>query len=395
MVNIFISHASHDKDFSRRLATDLSALGHTPWLDEWEIKVGDCIIRKIEDGISKADHVVLVLSPRSVQSKWVEREWSAKYWEEIEKGQILLLPALIEDCEIPNLIKTKKYADFRKNYTIGFLHLADGISSANPSISVNNSDDDASQELEKLKSEILALIAKIQSGKSKLSQCIADALVIAQRTDSEELENFCITELSGLLEQSGVVNGETHFPYRLIEGFSSANQINTQYIGWGESASSILDFMKSSDGFYCIKILISFPISRVEAQQPADPHKQIMRIQLPAKQILPDYENPEQPVFIYSSGCEFVRLLSYFAASAGMMSPCRSKFLRSTLVEAKSISTPTTPPASSKSITTSGAISSDSMLGLSFRRMERVSVSAKYWIFMALDLCAGRWKKSK
>ena len=37
---------------------DLRELGHEPWLDEWEIKVGDCIVTKIEEGMSNSDYVV-------------------------------------------------------------------------------------------------------------------------------------------------------------------------------------------------------------------------------------------------------------------------------------------------------------------------------------------------
>ena len=31
----------------------------------------------------------------------------------------MVLPLLIEDCAIPELLKTKKYADFRLNYSDG------------------------------------------------------------------------------------------------------------------------------------------------------------------------------------------------------------------------------------------------------------------------------------
>ena len=120
MAIVFISHSSKDKPFAKRLATDLADRGHTVWLDEWIIKIGECIVTKIERGISDADYVIIILSQNSVISEWVEREWKAKYWDEISKGQNLVLPLLIEDCHIPPLLKTKKYADFRTNYDVGF-----------------------------------------------------------------------------------------------------------------------------------------------------------------------------------------------------------------------------------------------------------------------------------
>ena len=116
---IFISHSSKDKQFAIWLGTDLKASGHTPWFDEWDICVGESIPEKVSHGLSSADFVVVVLSQNSIKSKWVEREWHAKYWSEIEKNQTIVLPILIEDCDIPELLKTKKYADFRSNYNDG------------------------------------------------------------------------------------------------------------------------------------------------------------------------------------------------------------------------------------------------------------------------------------
>ena len=128
MAIVFISHSSTDKPFAKRLATDLDDRGHTVWLDEWQINVGECIVTEIESGIAEADYVIIILSRNSVNSGWVEREWKSKYWDEINKGQNLILPLLIEDCQIPYLLKTKKYADFRANYDAGFDAILSAIS---------------------------------------------------------------------------------------------------------------------------------------------------------------------------------------------------------------------------------------------------------------------------
>lgn len=61
----------------------------------------------------------MVLSDNSNQSKWVEREWHTKYWAEVQSGQVKVLPILLKDCEIPELLKMKKYADFRNNHNDG------------------------------------------------------------------------------------------------------------------------------------------------------------------------------------------------------------------------------------------------------------------------------------
>lgn len=123
MNKLFISYSSHDKETVRNIAVDLRANGFDVWLDEWEIKVGECIVSSVERGIDEADFVILVLSKSSVKSGWVESEWRIAYWDQISDGRIRVLPVLIEDCQMPGLIKTSKYADFRKDYGQGLNEL--------------------------------------------------------------------------------------------------------------------------------------------------------------------------------------------------------------------------------------------------------------------------------
>lgn len=127
MAAIFLSHSSRDKDVARQLAGDLKQLGHQVWLDEWNIRVGQCIPTEIEQGIATADFVTLLLSKHAVESSWVDREWKMAYWDEINSGSIVVLPVLLEKCEIPKLLQTKKYANLAQSYAVGFRELADAI----------------------------------------------------------------------------------------------------------------------------------------------------------------------------------------------------------------------------------------------------------------------------
>ena len=121
MARIFLSYTSKDKSFVRRLATSLKKLDHEVWLDEWEVRVGDSIVTKVEGAIERADFVVVVLSKNSTKSKWVETEWQSKYWDEIAKRKVMVLPVVVDNCSIPVLLRPKKYADFRSDYEIGLI----------------------------------------------------------------------------------------------------------------------------------------------------------------------------------------------------------------------------------------------------------------------------------
>jgi len=117
--SVFISHSSKDKQFAKWLAVELANSGHSPWLDEWHIRVGESIPSKVAQGVKNCHALVVLLSEHAVASRWVENEWAAKYWDEITEGRVMVLPVLLKKCEIPTLLKVKKYADFTKDYNVG------------------------------------------------------------------------------------------------------------------------------------------------------------------------------------------------------------------------------------------------------------------------------------
>lgn len=67
----------------RRLAGDLRSAGVHVWIDDAEIRVGDSLLAKIEQGINGADYLAVVLSPNSIQSSWVQRELRVAVTQEI------------------------------------------------------------------------------------------------------------------------------------------------------------------------------------------------------------------------------------------------------------------------------------------------------------------------
>ncbi len=113
MVNIFLSHSSSDKLFVRRLAEDLRTNDVKVWIDEAEIQIGDSLIRKIQEGITSADFVGAILSQASVKSRWVQHELENAITREISGSFLKVLPIVIEECEIPAFLSSRKYADFR------------------------------------------------------------------------------------------------------------------------------------------------------------------------------------------------------------------------------------------------------------------------------------------
>jgi hypothetical protein len=124
---IFISHTSADKPIVRKISEDIQNHNFPVWLDEWRIKAGECIVSAIEEALTSCRFVLVVLSPRAVESGWVDREWKAKYWVEVKEGRVRVIPVLIENCSVPTLLKTKRYVDLVSDYDSGISLLLSSI----------------------------------------------------------------------------------------------------------------------------------------------------------------------------------------------------------------------------------------------------------------------------
>jgi hypothetical protein len=112
---IFISYSHKDKAFADKLARNLVWRRHHIWMDRWELNVGDSLIDKIQTALTGSSAILAILSKNSVESGWVKKEINAGLIRELEERQSLLMPCVIDDCEIPLFLKEKRYADFRSD----------------------------------------------------------------------------------------------------------------------------------------------------------------------------------------------------------------------------------------------------------------------------------------
>lgn len=95
-MELFLSYSRRDSAIGERLRTDLEASGHHVWIDTDDIRGGEQWRASIAMGIAKADRVLLLVSPNSMQSQNVAREISVAD----DHGKPIL-PIVIEPSEIP------------------------------------------------------------------------------------------------------------------------------------------------------------------------------------------------------------------------------------------------------------------------------------------------------
>jgi hypothetical protein len=89
--DVFISHASEDKDaVVRPLAHALDAGGLKVWYDEFEMKIGDSLRRKIDLGLAKSRFGVVVLSRSFFRKGWTNYELDGLVTRAVSGEQVLL-----------------------------------------------------------------------------------------------------------------------------------------------------------------------------------------------------------------------------------------------------------------------------------------------------------------
>lgn len=89
--DVFISHASEDKDsVVRPLAHALRDGGLTVWYDEFELRLGDSLRRKIDAGLAKSRFGVVVLSRSFFGKGWTNYELDGLVTRAVSGEQVLL-----------------------------------------------------------------------------------------------------------------------------------------------------------------------------------------------------------------------------------------------------------------------------------------------------------------
>lgn len=116
MIKVFISHSHQDEKFVNQLLLRLNKDGIMTLANEREVTKGD----RITNAINSTDYFIVVLSKRSINSKWVSFELSATIINEISIQDNIILPVLIDDCEIPLSLKDRIFADFRFLFEEGY-----------------------------------------------------------------------------------------------------------------------------------------------------------------------------------------------------------------------------------------------------------------------------------
>lgn len=110
----FLCHSSADKDVVREIAKAFAAAGISYWLDEEQIKYGDGVSEKIEDGLKRSRYVIPCVSASFATSGWTRGEYSAILNAEFSGDTSrTVIPLVLDESDaenVPLLLRNKKRA---------------------------------------------------------------------------------------------------------------------------------------------------------------------------------------------------------------------------------------------------------------------------------------------
>jgi hypothetical protein len=96
--DVFLSHTAQDKTVVRELAARLQRDGVCVWLDEEQIKPGDSIPAKIEDGLEHSRVLVLCMSANAFGSDWAQLEAGTFRFRDPLNRERRFIPLRLDDA---------------------------------------------------------------------------------------------------------------------------------------------------------------------------------------------------------------------------------------------------------------------------------------------------------
>ena len=99
--DVFICHASEDKpEIVKALVAAFRREGISYWYDEAEIKWGESIPEKINEGLKISHYVIVVISKSFLSKNWPQRELNSALNVEASTGKVRVLPLVVGTNEV-------------------------------------------------------------------------------------------------------------------------------------------------------------------------------------------------------------------------------------------------------------------------------------------------------
>lgn len=119
--DVFLSYASEDRAYALALKNELNKQNISVWIDVDEVKIGDTIIRTIEDGIKKSRFAILLISRAYMKKPYPKAEFDTIIKGQIEKrGGPAVIPILHGDVSQNELTNFSGVVSTLRNVSTNF-----------------------------------------------------------------------------------------------------------------------------------------------------------------------------------------------------------------------------------------------------------------------------------
>jgi hypothetical protein len=98
--DFFISYRGKDDAWAQWIAWQLKAAGFEVFLQAWNFQTGDNVIAKMQEGLTKSERAILLLSPHYFESPNTTAEWTAAIAKVLADKPEFVIPVLIEKCDL-------------------------------------------------------------------------------------------------------------------------------------------------------------------------------------------------------------------------------------------------------------------------------------------------------
>jgi hypothetical protein len=111
--DVFLSYSSKDAAVVRHVAERLKADGVMVWLDLWQVRPGDNIQFKIEEGLDQSRVLVFFMSASAFATDWTQLEAGTFRFRDPLNKQRRFIPVRLDNSPIKGSLQLFRYIDWR------------------------------------------------------------------------------------------------------------------------------------------------------------------------------------------------------------------------------------------------------------------------------------------
>lgn len=103
--DFFVSYTSIDRAWAEWIAWALEEAGYSTIIQAWDFRPGTNFVHSMDEALTQADRLLVVLSPDYLTSRYTRPEWYVTFAKDSLGEEGLLLPVRVRECDPKALLK--------------------------------------------------------------------------------------------------------------------------------------------------------------------------------------------------------------------------------------------------------------------------------------------------